>query len=333
MQSKVLGRTRLDVSELILGTSSIEKSRNDDADLCSILERSVELGITSVYTTTQSEILNSCLHGVMRHSPDGFRVLLGITPEGDNFNPKNTELLRRSVETSMTQLGIDHVDVLLLCDPDRPGQFDWWDDRDSWYGPASEYLIRVKEEHLAAATGLHGTTAYELAALSATGAYDVVITDLNYSLLWREARISLLPEAEKQHMGVVLASTRQRGWLSARYDEEIQRQCGWISPPRRHQLSQLYSLLDRTGITIPALALRWALAASPTRAVLINPDSIEQLEHDVSAAEEEPLAGNIIEEIDRIAGLVPFRPFEEPAACGLDMPYFDRNFTWPGNLR
>ena len=63
-------------------------------------------------------------------------------------------------------------------------------------------------------TGLGGTTAYEIVPVMRTGKFDVVLTAFNYSLLWREAQIAVLPTAVSLGMGIIIGSPLQQGALA-----------------------------------------------------------------------------------------------------------------------
>ncbi|NIR02813.1 MAG: aldo/keto reductase, partial [Gemmatimonadales bacterium] len=91
----------------------------------------------------------------------------------------------------------DAIDILMIHEADRPGQFDWWTDFDRAIGPVAELMSELKEEGLIRFTGIGGTTVYELARLAASGAFDIVLTTFNYSLLWQEARTGVVPAAKR----------------------------------------------------------------------------------------------------------------------------------------
>ena len=58
-------------------------------------------------------------------------------------------------------------------------------------------------------------------AIIESGFFDVILTAFNYSLLWQEAAIEVIPAAKKQNMGILLGSALQQGALAKRYDEEV----------------------------------------------------------------------------------------------------------------
>jgi aryl-alcohol dehydrogenase-like predicted oxidoreductase len=177
-------------------------------------------------------------------------------------------------------------------------------------------------------TGLGGTTAYELPRIIRTGRFDVVLTAFNYSLLWREAEIDVLPAAVAAGMGIVIGSPLQQGALARRYDAEVNDGAAWLSPPRRRQFQALYALLDDLDMPIAELAIRFVLSNPDISCVLMGARSPEEVEHNVAAAERGALPSDVLRRLDEIAKMAPFRPFEEP----FGLP-FGRDYRGPGPAR
>jgi aryl-alcohol dehydrogenase-like predicted oxidoreductase len=144
--------------------------------------------------------------------------------------------------------------------------------------------------------------------------------------LWREAMIAVMPEARKQNMGIMLASPTQQGWLSRRYDKEIEHGAIFLSPPRRAQLKALYALCDDCRIDIPVLCLRWALGVPGVATVLTGPRTLAQLEQNSQAIEQGPLPDDVNKRLDEIAAWVPFRPCDEP----FESPFRKPGYWGPG---
>ncbi|MCY3771330.1 MAG: aldo/keto reductase [Gemmatimonadetes bacterium] len=244
------------------------------------------------------------------------------------FDPRDTEQLRRSIETSLELLNRDTIDILMIHEPDRPGQYDWFTDWERFHGPVCELLEALKSEGIIRHTGLGGTTAYTLPAIMATGAYDVVLTAFNYSLLWQEAVHAVFPEAVKQHMGIVVGSPLQQGALSACYTEQVECGAPWLSPPRREQFRRLYALVEELDMPLPELAIRWVLSNPVVSTVLSGSRSVEEVEQNVGYVASGPLSGTVMDRVREIADMVPFRPFEEP----FGLP-FTRAYRGPGMAR
>jgi aryl-alcohol dehydrogenase-like predicted oxidoreductase len=322
MRYRTLGRTGLQVSELGLGGLFVSRAGGgDQAQATATVRRALDLGVNWVDTAPSyhdsEEVLGIALEGVTQ--PYYLSTKLGGRPKP--FNPKDKAGLRQSVEESLRLLKRDYIDLLLIHEPDRPGQYDWWEDWESFHGPVREFLAELKQEGLISWTGLGGTTAYELPRIMATGAYDVVLTAFNYSLLWREAAIAVLPEAERQEMGVIAGSPLQQGALAGRYDEQIEHGAPWLSPPRREQYRRLYTYVHSVGIPLPELGLRFVLSDPRVSVTLMGVRSVEEVEANVAAVEKGPLPREVLADLQPIADMVPFRPFEEPFGLPFTRPY------------
>jgi aryl-alcohol dehydrogenase-like predicted oxidoreductase len=321
MRYRILGQTGLQVSELGLGGLFVSRFGGDRAQATAAVRRALDLGVNWVDTAPSyadsEEVLGLALSGVTQ--PYYLSTKLGGRPQP--FNPKDKTSLRRSVEESLRLLKRDHIDLLMVHEPDRPGQYDWWDDWESFDGPVRELLAELKQEGVITWTGLGGTTAYELPRIMATGAFDVVLTAFNYSLLWREAAIAVLPEAERQGMGVILGSPLQQGVLARRYDEEVEGGALWMSPPRREQYRQLYAFVDAVGIPLSELGLRFVLSEPQVSMALMGARSVEEVEANVKAVEKGPLPDEQLAQLREIADMVPFRPCEEPFSLPFGRPY------------
>lgn len=321
MRYRRLGRTGLQVSELGMGGAWITARAAERSAGIAAVRRALELGVNYVDTAPSyadsEEVLGLALEGAAQ--PYLLSTKLGGRPQP--FDARDKDALRRSVDTSLRLLRRERVDVLMIHEPDRPGQYDWFSDWERFHGPVIELLEELKREGVIRFTGIGGTTAYTLAHLIATGSFDVVLTAFNYSLLWQEALIAVLPEARRQGVGVVAGSPLQQGALARVYREEVERGARWLSAPRREQYRALYALVDELGISLPELALRFVLSNQAISCTLTGARSVAEVEANVAAAERGPLAGEILDRIAEIAALVPFRPFEEPFVMPFGRPY------------
>ena len=323
MEKRVLGRTGLEVSVLGMGglfVSNIGGKGRDEA--CRAVRRALELGVNYVDSAPtyadSEEVLGMALEGVPRESYC-LSTKLGGRPQP--FNPKDKDALRRSVEESLRLLKTDYVDILMIHEPDRPGQYDWWDDYDTFHGPVVEFLEELKAEKIIKFTGLGGTTAYQLPYIMATGKYDVVLTAFNYSLLWREAAIAIFPEAKKQNIGLIIGSPLQQGALSRRY-AEVETGAWWLSPPRQEQYKRLYKYLDEINLSLPEAGIRMVLSNLDVSILLMGATSLEEVEQNVKSIEAGTLSPEILSELQKIADMVPFRPSEEPFGLPFGRKFF-----------
>ena len=325
MRYRILGKTGLQVSELAMGGAFITERAAARADGIAAVRRALQLGINFVDTAAgysdSEEVFGLALDGVPQ--PYILATKLGGRPQP--FDARDRDLLRRSVDDSLRLLKRDRLDILMIHEPDRPGQYDWFTDWQRFHGPVIDLLADLRREGVIRFTGIGGTTAYVMADVIASGQFDVVLTAFNYSLLWQEALHAVLPEARRQNMGIVVGSPLQQGALSRIYRDEVEHGARWLSPPRRAQYRALYAFVDELGIGLPELALRFVLSNPDISCTLTGARSVTEVEMNVAAAERGPLPDDVLARIAEIAAMVPFRPFDEPFV----MP-FGRGYRGPG---
>lgn len=324
MKRRVLGKTGLRVSELGLGGLFISSHGGVFEEARKAIHRALELGVSYIDTApgylNSEEVLGKALEG--EKTPYILSTKLGGRPQP--FDAQDRDGLMRSVEESLRLLKRDTVDIMMIHEPDRPGQYDWWADPEAYYGPVMDVLEDLKTRRVIRFTGLGGTTAYQLPHIIRTGRFDVVLTAFNYSLLWREAVHEVLPAAKEQGMGIIIGSPLQQGALARQY-AEVREGARWLSSPRREQYLVLYDFADELGVTLPELALRFVISNPDISTTLMGARSVQEVEQNVASVAKGPLSQDILDRLDEIAAMVPFRPFEEP----FGLP-FGRAYKGPG---
>lgn len=330
MKINKLGNTDLNVSHLACGGLFISSVGAEFDEGKKAVHRALELGINYVDTApgyaNSEEVLGQFLEGVTQ--PYVLSTKLGGRPVP--FNPKDKDQLYFSFDRSLKLLKRDTVDILFIHEPDRPGQYDWYDNWDTFYGPVSEVLEDLKKRGLIRYTGIGGTTVYEMTRIVEKSNYDVLLTAFNYSLLFREAEITLIPAAVKKGMGIVAGSPLQQGWFARRYDEVLNDPPAWLSPMRRAQLAELYALVERVGMSVPDLAMRFVFSNPNIHTVLSGVRSAAEVEANVKTAEAGALPPDVLDELDRIYRMLPYRPCEEPLAARIVNA---KAYRGPGMLR
>jgi aryl-alcohol dehydrogenase-like predicted oxidoreductase len=325
MKNRILGKTGLEVSELSMGGLFVASFAGDFERAKAAVYRALDLGVNYIDTAPgyadSEEVLGKILDGVS--IPFILSTKFGGRPQP--FNAQDKKGLMTSLQESLRLLKRETIDILIIHEPDRPGQYDWWTDYESVQGPVLEVLDELKQKGIIRFTGLGGTTAYEIAPLINSNQFDVVLTAFNYSLLWREAEHEVIPAAIRNHYGIIIGSPLQQGALSQRFDAEITRKPTWLSKPRQKQYQALYKYIDEIGIPLTELALRFVISNQNISTTLMGARSPKEVEQNVAAVEKGPLPTDVLSRLDEIAAMVPFRPFEEP----FGLP-FGRNYKGPG---
>jgi len=328
MKKRLLGRTGLEIGELSLGGLFVASFAAEQAEANAAVKRALELGVNYIDTAptygNSEESLGIALEGL----DFNYYIATKLGGKPVPFNAQDKKALMFSFEESLRLLKKDHVDLLLIHEPDRPGQNDWWSDKDNFYGPVSDLLAELKDKGLIKYIGLGGTTAYQMPKIMDTGVYDVVLTAFQYSLLWREAAIEVLPTAKKHNMGIIIGSPLQQGALAKKWPE-VETGAWWLSSVRQKQFKALYSLADDLAMELPELALRFVLSNPDVSTVLMGPRSVTEVEKNVAAAERGPLPADVLKRLDAIAEMVPFHPYEEP----FSLPFGSKNYLGPWAAR
>lgn len=324
MRQRLLGRTGLTVTELSLGGLFVASWFNEVDPACAAVRRAIELGVNYIDTApgygNSEEVLGQALAGI--DTPLIISTKLGARPYP--FDAQDASALRASVEESLRLLNRDRIDMLLIHEAERPGQWNWWTDWQNVEGPVLGVLDDLKREGLIGFTGLGGTTVYEMVHLINSGKFDVVLTAFNYSILFREAE-SVIAAARDQQMGIIIGSPLQQGALACRYDDEVNNGAAWMSPPRRAQYQALYSYLDEINLPIAEAGVRFVLSNPDISCTLMGARSVAEVEANFAAAEKGPLSDSVLQRLDQIAAMVPFRPYQEP----FSLP-FGREYAGPG---
>jgi len=326
MKKRILGRTGIEVPELSMGGLFIASFAGAYEQARDTVKLAYQLGIDFVDTAPGYGDSETVLGKIVAEvgKPRVLSTKLGGFPQP--FLPKDRDCLMQSVETSLKKIGTDHIDILIIHEPDRPRQYDWWDDYDNYTGPVTEVLDELKKSGVIKYTGLGGTTVTEMLPIVKTGKFDVLLTAFNYSLLWREAEAFVIPEAVKQNMGIIIGSPLQQGALAKRYDDVIERGACWLSPHRQKQYKKLYALVDETGIPLTEMAMRFVISNPNISCTLTGSRSPAEFQSNYDAVCKGPLPCDVLKRLDEIAAMVPFRPFEEP----FGLPFGNPNYRGPG---
>ena len=321
MERRRLGGSDIDVSRIILGCGNFGgigsapaffgqgESREEAA---AIMDAAVGLGITTfdtadAYGGGRSETF---IGEWLRTKPPEIRKRIVLSTK--TFNPMEEgadrglrpERIRRQLESSLTRLGVERVDMYLTHDqdPDTPIE--------DTLGALDE-LVRAGKVGAIGASNVDGAGLAEALETSARrGLARFEWVQNSYSLLDRDAERDVLPLCAEQGPGFTPFSPLAGGWLTGKYRP------GQLPPPGsrmtqrpepyRHLASPaIYRGLERLdehararGVDTATLALAWLLAHPLVTAVVVGPRRPEHLEParralelDLSETERAELAG------------------------------------------
>lgn len=206
------------------------------------------------------------------------------------------EGILRSVDATLERMGLDHIDIAYLHDPD--------DHLEQAFGEGVETLIELRSQGVVRAVGAGMNQSAALAELIRRADVDVVMVAGRFSLLDQEAAQSLLPLAAERQVGVVAAGVYNSGLLAsprpalnAKYDyqdapaELVERARG------------IAEVCEQHGVTLPEAAVAFPLLDPVVVSVVVGARTPAQVEGNV-ARYAAPIPDALWQDL-RSAGLLP----------------------------
>ena len=208
----------------------------------------------------------------------------------------------RSVEESLTRLGLDHLDIAYLHDPDS-----------HWKQASTEgigALIELRDQGVVRAIGAGMNQSAMLAHFIRHADVDVVMLAGRYTLLDHEATTELLPLALERGVGVVVAGVYNSGLLAQERPAADGKYNYDTAPPEIVQRARrIAEICAGHGVTLPEAAIAYPLRHPAVVSVVVGSRTAAQTESNV----------------DRYRATVPDALWEELRAEALLPPEPSRN--------
>jgi D-threo-aldose 1-dehydrogenase len=184
--------------------------------------------------------------------------------------------VRRSLEESLSRLGLDHVDIALIHDPDDHGE--------QAFQEAYPALEKLRAQGCVHAIGVGMNQTAMLTRFITDTDIDVVLIAGRYTLIDQSAAEALLPAALDRGIAVIAAGVFNSGLLaapapSATYDYQAA-PAALISQAR-----QMEAICARYGVPLRAAAARFPLTHPAVASVLIGVRSAAEITDALSLRE------------------------------------------------
>ncbi|MFJ7074142.1 aldo/keto reductase [Streptomyces sp. NPDC098781] len=178
--------------------------------------------------------------------------------------------VRRTLEASLERLGLDHVDIVYLHDPD--------DHAEQAFREGYPALEKLRSEGVVGAIGAGMNQAEMLTRFVRDTDVDVVLCAGRYTLLDQRAQEELLPEAGRRGVSVVIGGAFNSGLLA---DPKPGATYNYAAAPPQllDRALRMKEIADRHGISLRAAALRFCSAPPAVAAVLVGARSAHEV-HD-----------------------------------------------------
>ncbi|HTV79460.1 MAG TPA: aldo/keto reductase [Steroidobacteraceae bacterium] len=299
MQHRPLGRSGVNLSALGFGCMTLigwYGTRNDEEARATLLS-ALDQGVTHLDTAASYQLGENekFVGATIRGRRDGLFLATkyGITrnAQGQLVIDNKPQSLRTAVESSLTRLGTDRIDLFYLHRIDPATAIE------ESVGALADLVRTGKIRHV----GLSECSVQTLRRAHAV--HPVAAVQSEYSLWSREPEQGILPACRELGVGLVAYSPLGRGFLAANFrsladlpaDDNRRNQPRFSEANAAHNarlVTALAAFAARKGCSLPQLAIAWVLAQGPevtaipgmkTRAHLH--DNLGALDVGLSAAE------------------------------------------------
>jgi D-threo-aldose 1-dehydrogenase len=191
-------------------------------------------------------------------------------PHTGDFSGKR---VRVSFEESLERLGLDHIQLLHLHDPERITF-----EEATGPGGAVEALADLKRQGLVAHLGVAGGPVALMQRYLDTGVFKVVLTHNRYTLLDRSAE-ALFRAAHDRGIGVLNAAPYGGGMLAKGPGEQTKYAYRQGNAAVADAATAMWSVADRAGVPLAAAAVQFSSRASFIDSTVVgvsSPDRVQQ---------------------------------------------------------
>jgi aryl-alcohol dehydrogenase-like predicted oxidoreductase len=216
----------------------------------------------------------------------------------------------RSLEASLERLGLDHVDVVLLHDPD--------DHADQALDEAYPALERLRTEGVIGAIGVGMNQSALPARFMRETDIDVVLLAGRYTLLEQDGLTELLPEAAARGRSVVIGGVFNSGLLTAPRPDATYDYAPAPQPVLDRAL-RLLEVCEHHGVPLRAAALRFPFGHRAVASVLTGARSPQEVRDTVEQLRR-PLPHALWDELRAEGLLDPDTPVPVAAPTGKAAP-------------
>lgn len=190
----------------------------------------------------------------------------------DRENRFTGDQMRRSLEESMTRLGLDHLPMVYLHDPHTTT----WDEAHARGGPV-EALLSAQAEGLIGALGVAGSPPELMARYVDTGRYQAVITHNRFTLADRAAE-PLIEHAHRLGVAVINAAPYGGKILTAWPLTTTRYAYGEATPEHLQRISAIAALCEQFDLPLGAAALQWSLRDPRLTATIVGLERLSEYE-------------------------------------------------------
>lgn len=206
--------------------------------------------------------------------------------------------IRRSLEDSLTRMGLDRVDTIYVHDPEQHGT----ENTRPILTSAIPAVCGLRDEGLIARAGVGTGSVAAARAAVAVGGIDVIMLAGRYTLLEQPAHPELLEECSTAGVGIVNTAQFNSGLLATPHPQRDSHYEYAAVPDEKHARAvRLAQVCTAHGVGLPAAALQFGLQHPQVVAVVMGAATAEQ----------------VVQNIDRMRQAIPPQLWDDLRQEGL----------------
>jgi aryl-alcohol dehydrogenase-like predicted oxidoreductase len=301
MSHVTLGRSGLKVSRACLGTMTFGNADwgTDESEACRIVDAFLDAGHNFIDTAdvynagVSEEIVGRALKA---KRDDVVLATKGYNRMGDGPNDRGSSRshLTRALEDSLRRLGTEYVDLYQLHNWDHDTPID------ETMAALDDFTRAGKVRYIGCSNFYASQLVEAQWAAERVGGTPLVSLQPQYSLIWRDIELDILPTAVRQGMGVIVWSPLGGGMLTGKYvkgrdlpaDGRLSR-----GEDMEAQGMRMLTLTDRNfdivgeaekvaaelDATATSVSLAWLLGREGVTSLIIGPRTAGQLHENLAA--------------------------------------------------
>ncbi|MEK9180180.1 MAG: aldo/keto reductase [Patescibacteria group bacterium] len=203
-------------------------------------------------------------------------------------NSFSASQVRKSVETSCSRLGLKHLPLVYLHDPEYHPLY--VSDRKKAMqeilapnGPVAE-LEKLRDEGIISYIGISGGPINMLIEFISTGRFDALITHNRWNLLWRGAD-PLIDKAREMGLGIVNAAAYASGILAAGSVNGARAAYQTPTTEIMKKVKGMESVCQKYNVPLAAAALQFSLRDNRISSTAVGISRVEEVEATLRLAE------------------------------------------------
>jgi aryl-alcohol dehydrogenase-like predicted oxidoreductase len=320
MEHRHLGRSGVKISEIAYGNWITHGSQVEEDAARACVAAALDEGITTfdtadVYAGTRAEeVLGRALQGIRRESVEICTKVYWPTGGGPNDRGLSRKHIMESVNGSLRRLRTDYLDLY------QAHRYDHETPLEETLRAFNDLVRQGKVLYLGVSEWRAEQIADAVRIADEMGLDRIVSNQPQYNMIWRVIESEIVPLCEKEGIGQIVWSPIAQGVLTGKYRPGQAPPEGtratdptgsgfirnYLNDELLTRVEQLGAVAAEAGLSLPQLAVAWALQNPNVSAAIIGATRPEQVRENVKAAGV-VLDQAVMRRIDQILGPVIVR--------------------------